>query len=87
MIRWDLWQFRNKIKHDPNGTKDRAEHNDLNFQINLELTRGHNDIQEDCHHLFQPPYTQEYLLEQSIYIKNLLLTDIFNARDAINNVE
>ena len=87
MIRWDLWQFRNKIKHDPNGPEDRAVHNDLNFQINLELTRGPNGIQEDCHHLFQPPYTQEYLLEQSIYIKNLWLTDVFNARDAINNKE
>ena len=29
----------------------------------------------------------EYLLEQSIYFKNLWLTDVFNAREAINNKE
>ena len=87
MIRWDLWQFRNKIKHTPDGPEARAKHNNLNFQINLELTTGPNGIQEDYHHLFQPPYTMEYLLEQSVDVKNLCLTDVWNAKETIDNKE
>ena len=33
MTRWDLWQFRNKMKHAPDGPEATATNNDLNGQI------------------------------------------------------
>ena len=71
MMRWNLWQFRNKYKYDPNTSEAIAEHNDLNYLINIELTIGPNDIQEDCLHLFHHSYLLEHLS------KNLLKTKLF----------
>ena len=85
MTRWDLWQFRNKIKHAPDGPEATAANNDLNHQIQHELTTGINGIKNDCHHLFKPPYSLEYLTGKSTHYKNMWLTDVWNAREAINN--
>ena len=76
MTRWDLWQFRNKIKHSPDGPEAMAANNGLNDQIQRELTTGPNGIKNDCHHLFKPPYSLEYLTEKSIHYKGMWLTDV-----------
>ena len=87
MTRWDLWQFRNKIKHSLDGPEVAAVNNNLNDQIQRELTTGPNGIKNDCHHLFKPPYTLEYLTEKSIHYKSMWLNDVWNAREAIKNDE
>ena len=87
MTRWDLWQFRNKIKHSPDGPEATDTNNDLNGQIQHELTTGPNGIKNDCHHLFEPPYTLEYLSKKSIHFKTMWLNDVWNAREAMNNEE
>ena len=87
MTRWDLWQFRNKIKHSPDGPEPTDTNNDLNDQIQRELTTGPNGIKNNCHHLFEPSYTLEYLIKKSIHYKSMWLNDVWNAREAINNEE
>ena len=87
MTRWDLWQFRNKIKHSPDGPEATAVNNDLNDQIQRKLTTGPNGIKSDCYHLFDPPYTIEYLSGKSTHYKNMWLNDVWNAREAMNNEE
>ena len=44
MMRWVLGQFRNKVKHTPNGPEAMVKYNYLNYQINIELTTGPNSI-------------------------------------------
>lgn len=87
MTRWDLWQFRNKMKHAPDGPEATITNNDLSGQIQQELTTGPNGIKSDCHHLFEPPYTQEYLSKKSTHYKTMWLNDVWNARAAMNNEE
>ena len=87
MTSWDLWQFRNKIKHSPDGPEATDTNNNLNGQIQHELTTGPNGIKNDCHHLFEPPYTLEYLSEKSIHYKTMWLNDVWNAREVMNNKE
>ena len=87
MTRWALWQFRNKIKHSSDGPEAMTTNNDLNDQIQCKLTTGLNGIKNDCHHLFEPPYSLEYLTEKFIHYKSMWLTDVWNAREAINNDE
>ena len=44
MIRWDLWQYRNNIKHSPTGPTAIASHHSLNYRISEEKARGTDGI-------------------------------------------
>ena len=80
MIRWDMWQFRNKVLHSPTGPTSIASHHSLNHQISKEHRRGTDGINRSNYHLFSTQYTITKLQSSSIDDKKLWLKLVTLAR-------
>ena len=80
MIRWDMWQFRNKVLHSPTGPTSIASHHYLNHRISEEHRRGTDGINQSNYHLFSTLYTITKLQSSSLDDKKLWLKAVTLAR-------
>ena len=80
MIRWDLWQFRNKVLHSPKGPLAVAQHHTLNYRIGEEFTLGTDGIDVTRYHLFKGDNTEENLQAGAILDKQKWLETVSLAR-------
>ena len=80
MIRWDMWQFRNKALHSPTGPTAIASHHSLNHQISEEHRRGTDGIDRSSYHLFSTQYSITNLQSSTIDDKQLWLKSVTLAR-------
>ena len=80
MIRWDMWQFRNKVLHSPTGPTAIASHHSLNHQISEEHRRGTDGIDRSSYHLFSTQYSITDLQSSTIDDKQLWLKSVTLAR-------
>ena len=81
---WDLWDYRNSIKHGGAGPIVRSQHRQLNTRIRQEFREGYGEILAHEKYLFRS-YTFSLLARYDLAQKKQWLESVQLARKIINN--
>ena len=82
---WDMWDYRNGRLHAFAGTRELAQHQSFNSDIESEFSMGSESLPADSRHLIDS-YSFDALKQDSLVVKRQWLTSVRVARAAFTDL-